>query len=488
MQEVSNIENVSLGEPITVHPSDRLFSELGNNNYDFKDLLSELIDNSLAAQLSNQTVEVVITHRYSSDDPSQDRLVIQDNASGIPHSKLGEAISPAAIQTQGSLNEHGLGMKQAIAGLGKLEYLTSKHVRDNKATRIREFKFGTIHPRELDVDWEHGTEISIRDLKPIVPKHGQGYSIVRQYIGARYRRFLTDENPLAKIVIRRFDLDIESTVNQWQIEAVKPVYFHPNFRRNEPVIDHKRFDGNGWSVELVFGYAPESDHEWSELGLEQPSQRHPYYSSLRKQGLDVILNDRVIQFHQLPELKLVGARHNDYNGIRGELVLLEGFHTAITKNNMIQTESWNQCLTEVGDFLKSNNYIKTRTYPAALPEAALRDRLTVWLEKNDLSPRKDVSKEYPIEALGGKIDILADKEVWEIKRDEAYGLDVYQLFAYMDMGNFTRGFLAAKSFRDSAYRACEHINGKHPVEITLTELEKYPINQPLSEREIEQYT
>jgi hypothetical protein len=62
-------------------------------------------------------------------------------------------------------------------------------------------------------------------------------------------------------------------------------------------------------------------------------------------------------------------------------------------------------------------------------------------------------KEYPIEGLGGKIDVLADAEAWEIKRDDAYGLDVYQLFAYLDMSDFKKGHLLAKGFKDSAYAA-----------------------------------
>ena len=192
-------------------------------------------------------------------------------------------------------------------------------------------------------------------------------------------------------------------------------------------------------------------------------------------------------FHQLPELGLVGTRHNNYNNIRGEIILKSGFTTAITKNSIIATEHWAQCLAEIKSFLDEGGYIKSKTYPDALPEAALRDRLANWLKTNDLAKRNDVKKEYPVEGLGGKIDVLADGEAWEIKRDDAYGLDVYQLFAYLDMTDFKKGFLLAKGFRDSAYAAKDHINSKHDVEIVLTMLEMYPINYPLTEIEIAQY-
>ena len=83
--------------------------------------------------------------------------------------------------------------------------------------------------------------------------------------------------------------------------------------------------------------------------------------------------------------------------------------------------------------------------------------------------------------------MLADGEAWEIKRDDAYGLDVYQLFAYLDMSDFKKGYLLAKEFKNSAYAAQDHINSKHEVNIVLTLLEKYPINHPLNEKEIAEY-
>ena len=104
-----------------------------------------------------------------------------------------------------------------------------------------------------------------------------------------------------------------------------------------------------------------------------------------------------------------------------------------------------------------------------------------------MAKRADVKTEYPVEGLGGRIDVLADGEVWEIKRDEASGLDVYQLFAYLDMTEFKRGFLLAKGFKTTAQAARDHINKRHDVEITLTPLDQYPINHPLTEREMATY-
>ena len=115
----------SIGEPVHVEPSNNIFTELGNNTYDYKDLLSELIDNSLAAGADGQFVSVTVTLGLSQSDPAlKNWLIISDNASGIEPERLGLAIAPAGVQSTGSLNEHGLGMKQAVAGLGELKYLS----------------------------------------------------------------------------------------------------------------------------------------------------------------------------------------------------------------------------------------------------------------------------------------------------------------------------------------------------------------------------
>lgn len=482
-----------VGDPIEVKPSNNIFSELGNNTYDYKDLLSELIDNSAAARSEEKLLKVTVAIGISDANPHLNWLTISDNASGIAPDQLGLAITPAGTQTTGSLNEHGLGMKQAIAGLGELKYLATRIEGEKYARIIEGFHFGSIYPKLLETPWPHGTQLAIHKLKAIVRLHSVSYGRdIVPYLGARYRRFLSPSNPKMQITIQMLDIDntdesdIPAIIHEWPVKEVKPTYFHPNRRNNSPVVDHQKFKGAGWDADLVFGYTPEG-FEWDELGVSQPNKFDPYAVTMSRQGIDIILNDRVIMFHQLPELGLVGTRHNNYNNIRGELILNSGFTTAITKNSIIATEHWAQCLSEIKEFLDDKGYIKSKTYPDALPEAALRDRLAKWLQSNDLAPRNDVKKEYPVEGLGGKIDVLADGEAWEIKRDDANGLDVYQLFAYLDMTKFNKGFLLAKDFKDSAYAAQDHINSKHEVDIRLTKLEGYPINQPLTESEIAQY-
>src|SRR5947209_8131391 len=94
----------------TVTPSNRIFEELGNNTYDCKDVISELIDNAIASRLNDRMLQVSID-LFVDANSSPVEFLIKDNATGISKDKLGLAITPAGIHSQNSLNEHGLGMK-----------------------------------------------------------------------------------------------------------------------------------------------------------------------------------------------------------------------------------------------------------------------------------------------------------------------------------------------------------------------------------------
>jgi len=228
----------------------------------------------------------------------------------------------------------------------------------------------------------------------------------------------------------------------WDVTEVKPIYFHPSTRTNKPVISRHKIRGNGWKAELTFGYAPQDKEEYDELGIDIPGKYKPYSVSLNRQGLDVIRNDRIVLFHQLSELNIITSRHPDFNNIRGEIDLINGFKTAITKNSIIYDNNFKDCIEKIRNILtgeeavdgKKKNYLKLKTYPEQIPESLLRDRLATWLENNPIKKRKNINIEYVVEGIEGFIDIFADGEAWEIKVDQAAAKDIYQLFMYMDVG------------------------------------------------------
>ena len=472
---------------IKITPSDNLFKELGNNTYDFVDLISEFIDNSIAAKKDDEILKVEIEIGLSKFDEQKSYFKIMDNARGIKRENIGLALSPGGTSGGNTLNEHGLGMKQAIAALGKLEYLITKTEEDTHAVKINELRFGEIDAEIIDANFSHGTHIKVNNINSIVPTNTQKYTKNVNYVlGARYRRFLREDSPKMKLSIKIINIDLNKQENIWNIKECNPVYFHPNTRRNEPMIEKKEIKGRGWKARLTFGYAP-NDKQYEEIGLEPPKNYMPYKVSINKQGLDIINNDRVIKFHQLSEIDLVSTRHNKYNYVRGEIDLISGFTTAITKNNVIVDNNFNELIDKIKEILGQKDYLEKKSYPDEIPENLLRDRLKKFFETSKMFKKNNVQSEYPVDGLGGFIDILADGEPWELKIGDADGLDVYQLFAYMDMGNFKKGYLVAKSFKTGAQSAANFINSNHDKTIELIERKEFPINNQPTDEEIKEY-
>jgi hypothetical protein len=481
---------------ITVLPSNNIFSELGNNTYDFKDLLSELIDNSIAARIPGKVLHVRVIVRVDVNLKAT-RFCISDDACGISPDLIGQAITPAGVQTAGSLNEHGLGMKQAVAAIGKLESLLTKTIDRDLAIAIKEFRFGDIEAEEVEFDRPRGTTISIVNIKPIVHTNPINYTrTIVPYLGARYRRVLKPDSPILDLSLEIKSQSTSDTLYRWDVKEVKPTYFHPGTRENRPVIHRFPIEGMDWKAELTVGYAPKDAAEYEELGIEAPNKFHPYRVSLTTQGLDIILHDRVILFHQLAELGIVNQRHSDYNLARGEILLVTGFATAITKNSVLHSDNFVQCISLIREILngdkpgpagRRDNYLQHKSYPEEIPEALLRDRLVEWLANNPMQPRNNLSKEYAVEGIEGYIDILADGEAWELKREQASALDVYQLFMYMDIGKIEKGFLVAKSFSPGAQIAAKAVADKHAKTLVLAERAQFPINHQPSAQEREDY-
>ena len=480
---------------INVTPSDNLFTQLGNNSYNYLDLLSELIDNSIAARNENELLKIVISIMVDKENHRK-AFIYNDNAKGIPLEKLGDAISPGKIQTEDSLNEHGLGMKQAIAALGKLHYLCTKTKEDNYAHVIDKLGFGEINVSEIDWNQTNGTEICVTNLNSIVDVSVVNYT--RTYVpflGARYRRFLIPDDKKIQIYLRIINED-ESERAGWFITEVKPYYFNPSKRTNAPVFTKYELKGNSWKAYFTFGYAPSSDEEYDELGLEKPTKYHPYSVSLKNQGFDVIFHDRVILFHQLSSLGITDDQHNRFNSVRGEIELISGFKTAITKNLMIKDEAFMDLISKIRAILEgkivgpngiAKEYLKTRTYPEELPEALYRDRLADYLRNDPRNPCSDVKTEYSVGSIDGYIDVLADGDAYELKVNQVGALEVFQLFMYMDVADINKGFIIGKTITTGGRAAIQHILEKHKKNIRFAELKQFPITDPPSKEDIEKY-
>lgn len=478
---------------VYVKPNNSIYEELGHNNYTQVELLGELIDNSIGGMTKEQlqgnsqleiSIDIVL---YDNKKPT---FIIEDNGTGIKFSDFSKVIAPAGTSGGTSVNEHGFGMKQAVASLGELDYLKTKPQNDTYSYTINEFKFEEINViKKPDEKKKHYTKLVIKDCNPILSKKSMAISEnIIPWLGAKYRRYLIGKNKI-KIILNLINGDLSNdsknyTIKTWNVTEIHPNYFNLSNRTNKPEIEKKTFNGKGWEAKFTYGFAP-TDEEYEELKISKPKRYEPYYKSMSKQGFDIIKDNRVITFSQLSEIHLVPKMHPQYNSIRGEIDLVAGFSTSTSKNQVTSDDHWNDLIIQIKDFLDEKDLLNKTKKDGEIPEKIYRNRLAKLLKESNLFTYKKIEMEKSVGELNGYIDILTDNTVWELKREAAKGLDVFQCFAYIKMGNYKDGKLIAPEFSTGVDDTIKFIKENFDCEITAIALKDFAITGPLTKEEFE---
>ncbi len=287
--------------PFTVRDliTDDLYRELGKTNYSLEEALSEFVDNSLSKKIDH-SVSVDI-HFYCDEITTKCyRIAVEDNASGIARSDIPKALTPARRPEIIALNEHGMGMKQAIEALGSCEFIETR-VLGQDAIRIEGPLSIDSNMDVVDCDFENGTHIwiDVRKTKCRLAFGGSGRidknnkQSIQKFVwnmGARYRYFLDGH----ELVLRIHVHDGNKSCDPWIVESVKPQYYHPLLNSGSPLIVNKEFSSGDLKAELTFGYAPKHENEYSLLGVPATKRGHPYHLTQDNLGLDILIGKRVI--------------------------------------------------------------------------------------------------------------------------------------------------------------------------------------------------
>lgn len=466
---------------IKIECGDRLINELGNNNCTFISLLSELIDN-VAAELiycKHAKVEITIggvwsvnpTNKTKSLILEQSFIEVEDNATGIRFSDLATALSLAKTESQiWGLHEHGLGLKTAIVSLGTLDYLVTRSKDDPVAHRIEKL----VAQGEIDVKEETeyrnvGTKIRIKQLKPKVLKRKDDYTkYIIDHLGARYSSLLhgTIDGKKIEISLKLTDehgVVVQDSNGQLACWNICPQF--PMYQNNRPKID-KELKGKNWAAHLQFGFAPNED-EFQQHNLKKPPSHHPYNSWSKK--IDVVMHDRTLERIDISKfgenVKYGNAAFAPYVGV---LILRHGFKTSMTKDGVLHDENWEELSLQVAELIAPEIKAKIHAQNKLVEdEKYYKEKLGVMQE---IGEEKEVFREYAVEGCDGNIDLLVEKEVWELKAEQACGQDVYQVLFYIDNCKEAiqdRGRLIAPSFSEGCKYAAENLFQKRGIRIKL---------------------
>lgn len=478
---------------IKIEPSNNIFQELGKTDYTFEEALSELIDNSISAKIEDVDLHVELIFSLDKNTKKCSTMVIRDNASGIRETDIGVCISPAGKQTKSSLNEHGLGLKSSVSSLGILNSLRTKALGET-GFKIEKFQWD-LELLSDNFNFEHGTEIkiNIEDSKLVhINKSNKKTQIERLKLslGARYRYKFKEIN--LKISLKTID---GAEVSQVFVEPVRPEYYNPWGRINEPLIYKKQFEFGPAKALLTFGYSPKNDFEFEDIGLNKEdyeikrgnSVNHPYAICTANQGLDLIMNNRVISFSQSEEIGLYASRDSHFNQIRGEIIFLEGFQTTATKNRMNSTEAYREILKYIKDYLTKNpdnkgpernllqnRYLKGRDSGSHSTERELVDDIESALRMpTSVYRNSEIIREFSIEKYGLRIDLMVENIPWEVKNEICTPHRISQLVTYMTCLKTKKGVLVASEFSTNCQDIIKAYKEQYGIEIEFHESSVY---------------
>ena len=383
---------------ISIKVDNRILEEQGKNSATFKARIKEAINNSIdsALRFGLSSLTVIIRIGYSFSSQENNYIEIEDNAAGMDMDSCARSLCPGARPpveglTNG-LSEHGLGVNNFIAGVGKLKFVVSK-LKDEKAILVEDYRLGDdipVYYTEWDAD--HGTLWRIENLKEESLKFDKKLEASRSgpsqvinklcmELGADYRYYLANNKKLGLEIYRpslidNTNLDLTIKIEQIDIdkgetqekvvESIWPLYCLSDTRENKPHVEKIRFaqglqpneqnhidkDGNQiipkWEVWASIGFGPFMEDVESEKKF---TWHHPFNN---KAGFDVFINGVSI----LNTYNSAAASENkrvlniDFHGmgnsftkIRGELhISLPSkelkFETTATKDGVLPMSNW----------------------------------------------------------------------------------------------------------------------------------------------------
>ncbi len=429
---------------------------MGRQELSFHQVIGELIDNCISAPKKNEDgdsfpLKIEITIEKISE---KIYVNILDNGTGITEKELIQHIFSPGGQgiSQGSLNEHGFGLKNALCVLTQGNKLKWKILtRDDDALKMNkvyrvEGPFSSKMKLELSNENElnnsnifdlkgTGTRIEIEtsfDYFSTTYNRAKKFEtlIIRfiEHIGVMYRFFL--KNTSNKIIIRWKDtLDTSSIWNKHKVDPIE-IYYDIDGSKEYKI----ELDGSEGKIDAKYRVG-KLDSEKTQLGnksLPYPLKIY-YQGNQQTQGVDLIVRGRVVKSSLLKEIWKIDP-HNSMNKFVGEIILNNSKFKTI--NNKLGLDPHNEYTVKLLDELSDNPKYKIEKVTQKSTEESIKKKFEINLK--GMFTGATVQRERPIwSGSGVKVDVYLKESnneitVYEFKTTTATPLDAYQLLMYWD--------------------------------------------------------
>jgi len=474
---------------------ERYWEGLGRQEMDFHQVLGELIDNSISAAGKDSDGDLLPFKIEITLEKLGNKIfvTVADEGIGMSIEEITKNIFSLGGKghSEGPLNEHGFGLKNALCVFtngNKLSWIIKARDEDaacNDLVYVVKGPFSSDMKLDLGAseEWNKGLKYSIgvrgtrvnvettfeffNTLYPRGKTFGTLIERLIEHLGVLYRGFLT--NPSNKMWLRWRNLgENETDPNldvEWEEFRIKPIkipYDSNGSKSTEIEVD-------GAIANYIRGNLDVEKVKDSSLGKPYPLQIY-YQGNIPTQGVDIVVRGRTLKTGQLPEIWSEIPRHNHFNKFVGEIILNDPKFRTV--NNKISLDPHNHYWNRLLEKLNTDDYKPQKTTGAKI-EKDLAKRLKIMLEGHYTN--SIVQKDRPIwGGAGVKVDIfheLNNEEIhiYELKAGTAAPIDVYQLLMYWDgivkdEGKSPKlGRLVAKEIPTTVKNIISEINKKKDV-------------------------
>jgi Histidine kinase-, DNA gyrase B-, and HSP90-like ATPase len=388
----------------TILDPEQYFKGLARQEMDFHQALGELVDNALSARHPMPhaegfvpiTIEVTVEHL----DGGNVLVQVADHGVGIRRGDILERVfNPGGQGTShGALNEHGFGLKNALAlltggnstdfdlysrtdedGLEPDQFL---HVAGPLSTTMR------VNDDATRDDWSRdlhhltaaatGTKIRVavnwRYFRTIYRRGAPGFDVLAarlaEHLGVMHRYFLEVGNQI-RLAYRRAG-------SEWTHHVVPPIHIPYEGEKREVTRD-VTVDGQTYTFTYSRGtldYRVKDPEAQTERGWPYPIRSY-YQGSNARCGIDIVVRDRVIKSGVFEEIWPDIGKTVDFNRFVGEIRVGEQFRTTNNKTGLDpHGENWEEVLRLLG----SEEEFRPEKTTRSETEESLRDKLVLILE------------------------------------------------------------------------------------------------------------
>lgn len=424
-----------------------IFEGLSKQNIQFHQCIGELVDNSIAAKREDQKFRIDIVFIKSKADYVD--VYLADNCRGMTLEVMKKALQLGiSATTTNRLNEHGFGMKNALAtlsggnGTWKIwtmpigqttvysaegPFRAEMYIRDDESFPEQDF---------LPTDITTLIKVSVK-LSFIQTVQGRGapakdLSTLREWLiehlGVLYRGYL-EQDP--KTFENSGIIVISIGNDRLQVPPI-PV---PLGNMHVKYIDAE-ISGQMYKLEYRFGTLDEVKAESLVRGNKV---KFYYQKNIPTQGIDIRLGKRVIATRQFETIWKTEDnesqlnRHNNYNDFIGELLIPE-----LPRGVLTTTNNKTDFNLDDSDWINIFNKLNEIRPPKTIREKsefALRKKWMGMLKATN--PEDTISDEINIWPTGAKIDVYRKTVdgkiiIYEIKVGQGSPIHLYQLKMYWD--------------------------------------------------------